>query len=227
MGSDGAGTGIVAADGRRAALFDLDGVIVDSREPVARSLNDALEAHGRPALPFEELHPWIGAPIHDIIRRLFGSDSSEEDVDAGVASFREAYTSRFLTDTPVQPGMADMLDEVAGHLRLVVATSKPQPHAHQLLEALGLARTFDSIVGPALEARSEPKRTTLERALAELGPADRRVMVGDTRWDIQAAKHLGVPIFAVTWGIGRREELADADAIFDTPESLRRRLLEL
>jgi len=45
-------------------LFDLDGVLVDSRTPFARSINAALVAHGLPAHPEEELHPFLGPPLH-------------------------------------------------------------------------------------------------------------------------------------------------------------------
>lgn len=212
----------VVEGGATGLLFDLDGVIVDSRAPVARSLNFALAAHGREERPVEELHPWIGAPIHDILRGLLGEGASEDEVDAGVAAFRERYTVASLEDTTVQPGMDEALAELSRRARLVVATSKPQPHAIRLLEHLGLAGCFSAIVGPALEARSEPKTVTMQRAVEALDGEGRRAMVGDTPYDVVAGHANGIPVIGVTWGIGERGQLreAGADAVVDTPGEL-------
>ena len=210
--------------GRPAAgvLFDLDGVIVDSRRPVALSLNHMLEQHGRAARPDDELHPWIGAPIHDIVAGLFGDGTTDDEVDAGTATFRAHYDVAKLEHTTVQPGMAELLAELAGRATLVVATSKPKPSADSLLEHLGLAGHFHAIVGPELSARSEPKKVTMERAVAALNGQDVRVMVGDTPYDVVAGHHHGLPVVGVTWGIGTADQLAEAgaDAVVDTPQQL-------
>ncbi len=66
---------------------------------------------------------------------------------------------------------------------------------------------------------SEPKAETVARAQLALG-ARRAVVIGDRRYDIEAARACGLRSIGVTWGIGDRAELADADAIVERPQEL-------
>lgn len=199
-----------------AILFDLDGVLVDSRVPIVRSYNAALAAHGLPARAEEELHPLIGPPIHEAFRKLLGV----QDVDALVAAYRARYRAKMDEETEVVDGIPELLAGLGAPA--VVATSKPKPLAEPLLEALGLRRHFVAVEGPSLDADSEPKATTIGRALAALPDGARPVMVGERLHDIRGAAAHGLECIGVLWGIGSREELesAGAAAIAETPAEL-------
>jgi phosphoglycolate phosphatase len=199
-----------------AILFDLDGVLVDSRVPITRSLNAALAAHGHPGRADAELHQFIGPPLHEAFRRLTG----EREVDGYVTAYRDRYRVKMDAETVVVDGIPELL---AG-LRhpAVVATSKPKALAEPLLEALGLREHFLAVEGPALSADAEPKATTIGRALAVLPAGARPVMVGDRRHDVEGAAAHGLDCIGVLWGIGSRDELeaAGAAAIAATPAEL-------
>ena len=90
------------------------------------------------------------------------------------------------------------------------------------------------IAGPSLDpGRLQTKTETVGLALRglglepEAGRAPAAVMIGDRRHDVDAARHHGLPVVAVAWGFGTREELAAAapDALAATPEDLVRLLL--
>ena len=200
-----------------AILFDLDGVLVDSRVPIARSFNAALVANGLPAQPEADLHRFIGPPIHTGFRLMTG----RQDVEALVAAYRERYRARMDVETEVVPGMPELLATV--DKPCVVATSKPKALADPLLEALGLRRHFLAVEGPSLVADAESKATTIGRALTALPQGARPVMVGDRLHDVQGAAAHGIDCIGVLWGIGSREELeaAGAVAIAETPSDLR------
>ena len=199
-----------------AILFDLDGVLVDSRVAITRSFNAALAAGGLPPRPDAELHAFIGPPIHEAFRKMSG----RQDVDAFVAAYRARYRVKMVEETPVMPGIPELLAGLAHPA--VVATSKPGPLAEPLLEGLGLRRHFLAVEGPSLGADSEPKATTIERALATLPAGARAVMVGDRLHDVHGAAAHGLDCIGVLWGIGSREELvgAGAAAIAETPAEL-------
>ena len=91
-----------------AILFDLDGVLVDSRTPIARSINATLVEHGLPARPEPELYPLIGPPMHESFRLLAGLD----DVDHLVETYRGRYRTRMMAETTVQPGIPELLDTI-------------------------------------------------------------------------------------------------------------------
>ncbi len=205
--------------GHDAVLFDLDGVLVDSRAPFARGINSALAAHGLRERPQAELYHYLGPPIHETFRAL-GSD--EGLVQACVDTYRDRYGRLAADETTVFPGIRALLTELSATTPLVIATSKPRALAEPLTRSLGLDRFFAAVVGPDLTSEDEPKAVTLERALLALPPDARPVMVGDRKYDVVAAHEHDIPVIGVLWGVGSEDELrgAGADALVNTPAEL-------
>ena len=202
-----------------AVIFDLDGVLADSRIPFARCINAALVSAGLPARPEAELHHFIGPPLHGTFAELTGDDSL---VQGCVDAYRVRYRTHSTIETTVMEGMADAIATLAETMPLAVATSKPLVMTEPLLEAMGLRAHFTTVQGPALDAEAEPKADTIARALLGLPAGARAVMVGDRRFDVEGAHEHGLPCIGVLWGIGSEEELraAGADAIVATPDEL-------
>jgi phosphoglycolate phosphatase len=96
-----------------AILFDLDGVIVDSRTAIARCINHALAAHGLSPRADEELHRCIGPPLAVAFAELTGQPADSAAVIACVGTYRERYVDASLRETDVTPVPA-----VAGRLLL-------------------------------------------------------------------------------------------------------------
>ncbi|HMJ32631.1 MAG TPA: HAD hydrolase-like protein [Baekduia sp.] len=200
--------------GTDAVLFDLDGVLVDSRTAFTRSMNAALAEHGLPERPDGELHPFLGPPLHRTFATLAAEAGAGEDVVEGlVLSYRARYRATAVAESAVFPGMAEALEQLAVVMPLVVATSKSQALAEPLLEQLGLRRYFQAIHGPSLQARDEAKSLTIARALEGLPHARRAVMVGDRKFDVLGARAHDLPCVGVLWGIGSERELREAGAL--------------
>ncbi len=202
-----------------AVLFDLDGVLVDSRVPFARSVNSALTSHGLAARPEHELHQYLGPPLHRTFCALVGDESL---VQPCVDSYRARYREMSASETVVFPGISEILESLVDQVPLVVATSKPRALAEPLLDALNLRRFFVAVIGPELDSENEQKAVTVGRAMRELSPKARPVMVGDRKHDIAAAHEHDILAIGVLWGIGSEMELrtAGADAIAGTPIEL-------
>ena len=202
-------------------LFDLDGVLADSRHAIASCVNHALAANGLGARDERDLHRLIGPPLPLAFAELLGEPVDSEAVLACIATYRARYADVSLTDTAVFPGIPEAVARVAAAHRIGVATSKPLAFADPLLRALGLRERFLVVAGPGLDAPSEDKATTVGRALRALG-ATGGAMVGDTRFDMAAARAHGLRAIGVAWGIGSREELraAGAERIVEAPEDL-------
>jgi phosphoglycolate phosphatase len=208
-------------------IFDLDGVLVDSRAVFLRCVNHAFEKLGLPARPDAELLPYIGPPFPYAFGELLGVAHDAPIVAACIDGYRERYKDASLTETTISPGIPEALEALDGR-RLAVATSKPRAFAEPILEALGLREHFAVVAGPELSERAEPKTETLGRALHELGPT-RAVMVGDRSFDVVAAHAHALPAIGVTWGIGTPRELHDAGAerIIEDPRELSRTAADL
>jgi phosphoglycolate phosphatase len=202
-------------------LFDLDGVLADSRAAIAGCINHALSAGGHPVRAEADLHQFIGPPLTDAFAEMLGQPAGSDAVAACIASYRDRYATASLTDTVVMPGIAGALARLAEDHRLGVATSKPRAFAEPLLEALGLRGWFAVVAGPHLSAPSEHKATTVGVALRALG-ATAGAMVGDRSFDMLAARAHGLRAVGATWGIGTADELrgAGADVLVAEPAEL-------
>jgi phosphoglycolate phosphatase len=194
-----------------AVLFDLDGVLVDSRTAISRCINHALTAHGLAERPASVLHPLIGPPLAAAFAELTGHPSDSPLVRSCVGSYRTRYAHTSAAETTVVPGITDALAELGERHTLAVATSKARSLADALLTALGLRAFFHAVAGPGANAHNEDKASTIAAVLNALKPR-RAVMVGDRSFDMLGAQARGLPAIGVTWGIGTRRELAAARA---------------
>jgi phosphoglycolate phosphatase len=202
-----------------AAIFDLDGVLADSRLAFARCVNAALAGAGFDERPPEELHGFLGPPLLGTFAHLTGDEAVAQRC---LEAYRTRYRVHSAAETTVPDGVADAVVTLADRMPLAVATSKARALSVPLLEALGLLDSFTVVEGPALDANHETKAETIARALLGLPADSRPVMVGDTRFDVVGAHEHGLPCIGVLWGIGSEKELreAGADALASTPSEL-------
>ncbi|HWI73571.1 MAG TPA: HAD hydrolase-like protein, partial [Baekduia sp.] len=120
---------MIDLSGTDAALFDLDGVLVDSRTAFARSINAALAEHGMPERAETELYQYLGPPLH----RTFASlGAAEDQVDGLVMSYRARYRRTMAQESAVFDGIPEAVRRLADVMPLVVATSKSRALAEPL-----------------------------------------------------------------------------------------------
>jgi phosphoglycolate phosphatase len=206
-------------------LFDVDGTLVDSREPILTALNAALADHGQRAINGDELWCHVGPPLHDTLSGLLTERHGDLTlVGPLIDSFRGHYSTVSVAMARSYEGIPELLKGLHGWARLGVVTSKPIPFAGPILATLGFTELMEVIEGPSLE-EMEPKTETLARALRLLNhnesPAS-FIMIGDRHHDIEAARANGISSIGVTWGFGTEKELSDAgaDQLVGSPEKL-------
>ena len=204
-----------------AVVFDFDGVLVDSIEPVTSSINAALGEHGLPQRSASQLRRLIGPPTFSAFSELLAEPPDSPRVAAVVATYRANYEAVYLTRTRVFDGVVEMLEQLARHQALAVATSKSSDFAKPLLEALALSRYFTVVAAADPRTAEDDKFAIVARALGALGVRS-GAMVGDRSFDMLAAKAHGLRAIGVAWGIGDAEELlgAGAETIAQTPAEL-------
>jgi phosphoglycolate phosphatase len=215
----------------RTILFDLDGVLVDSRVAIPRSINFALECQGLAPRSEQSLHSFIGPPLQQAFGEILESAGADPElVPACVESYRARYRRKFLDETLLMPGIEPALRQLDERYALAVVTSKPGAFARPLLERFAVADCFLEIFGPPLDpGHHEGKALTLERAMELLGIQARSLgapaaaaIVGDRHFDVEAGRAMGLATVGVSWGIGSFSELrrAGADHIVDSPAEL-------
>jgi pyrophosphatase PpaX len=202
-------------------LFDLDGTVVDSGGIILASMRHATRTVLGREIPDEALMAAVGGPgLEHQMRELGG----ELHIDELVRVYREHNEP--LHDTiAVCEGMDVVLDELRdrGH-RLGVVTAKRRATVDLAFARVPVEHLFEVVVGGDETHEHKPHPAPLLLALERLGagPGD-AAYVGDSPFDMQAARAAGMRSVGVTWGgshVRSALEDAGADVIVDTPEEL-------
>ena len=192
-------------------LFDLDGTLTDPKEGITKAVAAALAHFGIHEDP-DNLTSFIGPPLPESFIERYGFD--EDQILVGIEKFRDYFTRQGWAENIPYPGIDALLAELrSAGKRLLIATSKPEPFAVQILEHFGMAGYFDRICGaPMEEQQGARKADVLRKALADVSDLNRAVMVGDRRHDVAGAHETGLACIGVLYGFGDRDELEQAGA---------------
>ena len=205
----------------RAALLDVDGTLVDSNDQHARAYVDVFREFGR-EVAFEQVRPLIGMGGDKVLPQLIGVTHDSDEGKRISERRSEIFLERYLPQLKGLPGARALLERMqqAG-LALVVATSAKKDEYQKLIEIAGVAGVVDDQTTADDASRSKPDPDIIVAALkkAEVPPAA-AVMLGDTPYDIRAARAAGVGCVALRSGGWTDADLTDALAVYDDPADL-------
>lgn len=208
-------------------LFDLDGTLTDPMMGITKSVRYALNYYGIEVNDLNDLLPFIGPPLRDSFKEFYGFDDAK--ANEAVIKYREYFSTKGIFDNKVYDGIPQCLQALkdAGKV-LLVATSKPEKFAKQIIEHFNLDKYFDFVGGSEFNGR-EKKGDVIKYVLKEnqINASD-AIMIGDRKHDIIGAHENNLPCVGVLYGYGSLEELNDnkADYIVETVASLTDKLLE-
>jgi len=188
----------------RGIVFDLDGTLVDSYEPIAHSLNHARARLGQPPLDLEFVRSRVGRGLETLVAELLGA----EHVDDGVRWFRERY-EQVHQRTRILPGVRPTLRTLAARgYRMSVASNKPARFGEAILRRLGLRPFLIHVDGPDLAGTTKPDPAMIRRCLAatRVDPGH-ALYVGDMVLDVESARRAGLPVLLVSGGSSAPDEL--------------------
>lgn len=203
-------------------LFDLDGTLTDTGEGIMKSAQYALDDFGIKNEPEENLRRFVGPPLDASFREFYGL--SQEQALKAVEKYRERYREKGVFESPLYPGIKELLEELSQKAQICLATSKPLVFARQILELRGVERYFTHMVGANLDGTMTDKAQVIGEVLRRLEnpPKEQAVMAGDRLHDILGAKAQNVESIGVRYGYAGKNELeeAGADYIVSTVEEL-------
>ena len=194
-----------------AYLFDVDGTLVDSALDICGAIQGVLANTPAQNVSYEFLKGYIGRHLMDVFRDVL-PDYSAEQLGELITEYRRIYPARNHSSTVVYPGVVDGLAQLGG--KKATATTKGTPTTQIVLEKFDLLRYFDHVQGTdAFPAKPNPD--VLFKAMEGLGArADECLLIGDATSDMEAGRRAGIKVCAVTYGYGRREDLAQWEPEF-------------
>ncbi|MFM0621539.1 HAD family hydrolase [Streptococcus suis] len=208
-------------------LFDLDGTLTDSGQGILNSVAYALEKMGIEEPDTANLNRFIGPPLYESFSRFY--QLNPEDTQSAVDAFRVYFKEKGMFENQLYPGIIPLLEELrTSGKTLVIATSKPEIFAKQILEHFGIAHYFDVIAGASLDSSRISKADVIGYAINQLEAFPKHaVMIGDREHDIEGARMHQLPAIGVLYGYGSKQEFEKAGAtmIVETVQDLKRVLL--
>lgn len=200
-------------------LFDFDGTVVDSGAMILASFRHAMKTVLDRELSDAELLTAVGTPLREQMR-LLDAERAEELVEV----YRQHNEPLHEALQPCD-GMLDVLGQLKREgRRLGIVTAKRDSTVELAFAVLPLRHYFETVVAAEDSQRHKPAPDPLLLALDRLeATAAEAAYVGDSPFDVAAAKAAGVFAVVVTWGGIHSEEALRAeapDAVVSTPEEL-------
>lgn len=207
----------------KAALFDLDGTILDTLDDLTEATNTCLKQFHMPTRTKAEVRRFVGNGIRTLIERAAPPETSADTIDRMFAFFLSYYKDHCAIQTKPYPEISDVIQTLrASGIKTAVISNKADA-AVQSLCADYFPNLFDCTVGERASQRRKPCPDSVLAVIAELALTTADVVyIGDSEVDVQTAQNAGVDAILVSWGFRDEAELraAGASCVIHTPSAL-------
>lgn len=209
-----------------AAIFDLDGTLLDTLDDLADSMNAALEQLGLPIHPVASYRTFVGEGVQLLISRTMPEALREDQalVQQATEIYRSVYAERWHAKSKPYPGILDLVQELRGlGIPLGVLSNKPDHFTQLCCQHFFPAGTFRTIFGQREHVNRKPDPAgAMEICQLWNLPAGEIAYVGDTATDMQTGRGAGMETFGVAWGFRPVNELQQNGAhhILEAPDQL-------
>ena len=209
----------------KAAVFDLDGTLLDTLDDLADSANAVLRRRGFPEHPRDAYKYFVGDGMEVLVRRAVPQRIDDPQVLAACAALmREEYARRWADKSRPYDGIATLLDGLTARgVRMAVLSNKPQEFTRLSVARMLAAWRFEEVLGASPELPRKPDPTGALRIAARLRLAAEEVAyLGDTNTDMQTAVTAGMYPVGALWGFRTAEELTACGArlLLERPEAM-------
>ena len=207
-----------------AAIFDIDGTLVDTNYQHALAWYRAFRQHGV-VMPIWQIHRAIGIGSDRIVEMLAG-EQIEQDLGETLRAAEGPLYQEMIDEVEPMKGAHELLRDLkqAGHA-VILASSAEEKDAERYIKLLDAAEFVDGYTTSADVKKSKPEPDIVHAAVEKAGggPA---VMIGDSTWDCKAATRAELPSIGVLTGGFSEQELTEAGAtiVFSSVEQLREHL---
>jgi HAD superfamily hydrolase (TIGR01509 family) len=195
----------------QAAILDVDGTLVDTNFHHALAWYRAFRQHDI-LMPIWRIHRSIGMGGDQIVESLAGEEVEREQGE-DIRSAEKALYLALIEEVEPLEGARELIQDLKGRDQSVVLASSAKPdEVDHYLDQLDARELADGWTTSGDVEATKPEPDLVEAALEKAGTHD-AVLVGDSVWDVEAAKRAGIETVAVLTGGFSEAELRDAGAV--------------
>ena len=194
-------------------LFDLDGTLLDHFGAIHASHAHMLKTLGLPAPTMAQVRRAVGGGFEVAVKRVLGPEN-EALLPRALEIYREAWAKNMFNDVTLLPGARALLEALnARDVKCGVFTNKHGPSARDVCDHLGISPLLDGVFGAFDTPWLKPDREFAEYTLSQLqAAADATCLIGDSPYDVEAARNGGFPCYCVVTGTHNADDLRAAGA---------------
>lgn len=207
-----------------AALFDLDGTLLDTLGDLADACNYALRTLHYPEHPESAYRHFVGNGVRMLCLRILPEKLQSDSLalEELLHIYNERYRSHLFDRTRPYPGIPELLTSLRNeNIPLAIVSNKPDPFTRSIADQFFLG-LFNEVAGQQ-GTLTKPDPTGVNQILSRLGiPPEKALYVGDSGVDMQTARNSHTHGCGVTWGFRDESELRanGAEFIVHTPQEL-------
>lgn len=212
----------------KAAIFDMDGTILDTLEDLCHTLDYTLEHFGFPKKTVPEMRSYLGNGMRNFIQLGAPAGTSEALREEMFQVFAEYYKTHCAIATKTYAGLLPMLDRLKAEGMKIAVVSNKGDFGVQILCDEYFPKVFHYAVGEKTGISKKPAPDMVNACLKEFGlKPEEAVYIGDSEVDLETARNAGMDEVLVTWGFRDREFLEErgGKVIVDTMEELEKQLI--
>ncbi len=198
---------------KKLILFDFDGTVIDNSEGIYNCIKYALDKKGLKPLSQQQLRSFIGPSLFDSF--MWNCTDDKDVAEELVSLYRERYKPIGSTQVRVYDGIRELLERLKNEGYLTaVCSSKPYEFVTKIAKEQKLEQLFDGFFCPSFQCHLSDKSSLALEAIKLFGvKKEQTVLVGDTRFDIAAARDAGIECIGVLYGFCKEGEMESSDFI--------------
>ncbi len=197
---------------KKLAIFDFDGTIADTSPGIVNCVKYAQQKMGLPELTYDKMLSHVGPPMEESYARNFGL--SGERLKEAVKYHKEYALKQGYKELEIYPGIHELLEKLKHTgIYTAIATLKAQTTLDKILEEYKQKKYFDIALGTNAE-QPATKADILNKCMEKVCcDKETSVLIGDSKYDSEAARNVNIDFIAVTYGFGFKSAKDVANAV--------------
>lgn len=190
-------------------IFDFDGTLVDSAPGIHATANAMAKIYKEPPVSMKKVTGEVGTGLDNFIAGIFPAQCKKHSMDSMIKTYRRIYDKKYMTGLIIFPGVKETLAYLHKKgIKLAVVSNKLKRYVVEINKKVGIQKYFDVVLGSADVKRKKPDPYPVNLLVKKYGvEKDETMLVGDSKYDMEAGMRAGVHKFFLTYGYAVKKEV--------------------